>query len=682
MFPTLQFESFAAPYAKLLKSLDPGIVEVTFLAPDGVPPPDAPGWLILPLKSRSGRSTGTVVLELSPGTDPAACTANVRPALECLVRTVAVAGRQIEDHDLKMLRLANELDLDFGDDARLDKAVSAVARRMGVDLAWLAAPRSRLSVAVRGNDHEMDAGIRSELGRFRARVTQLAGKLRRPLIIDGPAPGREHSADCRLLVVPLFVGRARHNAWLVLANPLSEPPFGGWHMLAALTLGQALARRLEVDLDRRTGLFNRGGLQAVLPHLKCVRASLLVLDIDRLQSVNQLHGMAAGDAAIMSLARLLAPPLLPGNALVARTMGDQFAIVLPELDDTRATEVALSVQTAAAAIQPGLPDDSSPLTLTIGVVEIDDVSRPFDRFAIDADTALKLAKDRGRSRVEVYHSGSSTLIRRNDEVLAAADLREALRSGELLLFAQQIRLLADRSAPPSFELLVRMRDESGEIIAPAEFIAAAQRFQLLQDLDRYVVDAALKMVAPHRGILSRLSSTVSINVSGLSIASDAFIDHFIGRLRELRIPGGLVIIEVTEQETVTNLERAAAAMRRLRDVGCGIAIDDFGTGANSLAYLRALPVTRIKIDGSFVRDMITNSRSEAGVKGILQLAREFDLDTVAEYVESEAIARRLQSLGAKRGQGYLFGKPEPVELALEKLGEEEEAALKEIFQQI
>jgi EAL domain-containing protein (putative c-di-GMP-specific phosphodiesterase class I) len=322
------------------------------------------------------------------------------------------------------------------------------------------------------------------------------------------------------------------------------------------------------------------------------------------------------------------------------------------------------------------------MTLTIGVVEIDDTSKPFDRYAIDADTALKLAKDRGRSRVEIYHSGSSTLIRRNDEVLAAADLREALRTGQLLLFAQPIRLLADRSAPPSFELLVRMRDEFGEIIPPGDFIAAAQRFQLLKDLDRYVADAALQMTAPHRGLLSRLSSTVSINVSGQSLASDDFIDHFIARLRELRIPGSLVIIEVTEQSALTNLDRAAAAMRRLRDVGCGIAIDDFGTGANSLAYLRSLPVTRIKIDGSFVRDMMTNSRSEAGVKGIIQLAREFDLEIVAEYVESESTARRLQAMGVQRGQGYLLGKPEPIELALEKLIEEEEASLKEIFQQI
>jgi diguanylate cyclase (GGDEF)-like protein len=482
------------------------------------------------------------------------------------------------------------------------------------------------------------------------------------------------------MVVPLFVGRARHNAWLVLANPLSAPAFGGWHMVAASTLGQALARRVENDLDHRTGLFNRGGMEAALPRLRSSKASLLLLDIDRLESVNHLHGMAAGDAAILSMARLLCPPLLPSDSLVASTMGDQFAIVLPDMSPGEAAKVAMRVQTAAAAIQPGLPDDPSPMTLSVGVVEIDDVKKPFDRFAIDADTALRLAKDRGRSRVEIFSSANSTLIRRSDELIAAADLRDALRTGALLLFAQPIRLLSDPTEAPGFELLIRMRDENGEIRAPGDFIAAAQRFQLLPDLDRYVVDAAIDALTPHRGLLARLSCSVSINVSGQSLASSAFIDHFIEKLRISRIPGGLITIEVTEQAALTNLEQASASMRRLRELRCGIAIDDFGTGANSLAYLRSLPVTRLKIDGSFVRDVLTNKRSESGIKGIMQLAHEFQLDTVAEYIESEAVAMRMRMLGVNRGQGYLFGKPEPVELALAKLGEEERAGLKELLQ--
>jgi diguanylate cyclase (GGDEF)-like protein len=669
MFSALQSDSLAGPYRTLLRNTFEGILEVGFLRANARPS-DAPDQLVLPLKNDSGKSLGTVVLQLAPGTDFKVCQERIRPVLDCLAVSLAAAGNKRYD-DLKLLKLANELDLDFQDDTRLDKAVSAVARRLGVELAWFAAPRCHLAVAKRGSDKELDEGVRNEIARMRARVKPFTGKLRKPLVQKG---------ECRLLLVPLFVGRERHNAWLVLANPLDAPPFGGWHMLAAMTMGQALAHRLENDLDHRTGLFNRGGLEAALPRLKCSMASLLLLDIDRLASVNHMHGMAAGDAAILSLARLLAQPLLPADAFVASTMGDQFAIVLPDTDTTTAANIAVRIQRAAAAIQPGLPDDPSPMTLSAGIVEIDDVKKPFDRFAIDGDTALKLAKDRGRSRVEVFSSASATMIRRSDELIAAADLREALRTGALLLFAQPIRLLADHSESPGLELLIRMRDESGEIRAPGEFIAAAQSFQLLPDLDRYVVDAAIDALTPHRGLLARLSCSVSINVSGQSLTSEDFVNHFIEKLRASRIPGGLITIEVTEQAALTNLEQASASMRRLRELRCGIAIDDFGTGANSLAYLRALPVTRLKIDGSFVRDVLTNSRSEAGIKGIMQLAREFQLDTVAEYVETEAVAMRMRQLGVNRGQGYLFGKPEPLELALEKLGEEERAGLKEFLQ--
>jgi EAL domain-containing protein (putative c-di-GMP-specific phosphodiesterase class I) len=196
-----------------------------------------------------------------------------------------------------------------------------------------------------------------------------------------------------------------------------------------------------------------------------------------------------------------------------------------------------------------------------------------------------------------------------------------------------------------------------------------------------VVDAALDILSPHRGLLVRLSSSISINVSGQSLTDEGFIAHFIDKLRASRIPPGLITLEITEQAAVSSLEVASAMMRKLRQVGCGLAIDDFGTGANSLAYLRSLPVTRIKIDGSFVRDLLRNRRSEAGIKGIMKLAREYRLDTVAEYIESEAVAVRLMALGVARGQGFLFGKPEPIDLALQKLAEEEFLGLQKLLAQ-
>jgi Amt family ammonium transporter len=188
------------------------------------------------------------------------------------------------------------------------------------------------------------------------------------------------------------------------------------------------------------------------------------------------------------------------------------------------------------------------------------------------------------------------------------------------------------------------------------------------------------MLAPQRGLLARLAVSISINVSGASVGDEGFVDHFVEQLRLSRIPPGIITVELTEQAAVTNLEQAGRMMKRLREVGCGIALDDFGTGSNSLTNLRSMPITRIKIDGSFVRDLMTDRRCEAAVKGILQLSRSFSLDTVAEYVETEPLAAKLRELGVDKGQGHLFGKPEPLEQALARLAEEEFADLRGLLQ--
>jgi EAL domain-containing protein (putative c-di-GMP-specific phosphodiesterase class I) len=212
--------------------------------------------------------------------------------------------------------------------------------------------------------------------------------------------------------------------------------------------------------------------------------------------------------------------------------------------------------------------------------------------------------------------------------------------------------------------LLRPRNDNGDIEDIGRMLAVAQRYQLFPMVDRYVVDRAFVALAPHREMLARTRLSVSINVSGQSICNPEFTEHFIKSLKHAQLPLGSVIVEVTEQVAAGNLVKAGDAMRRLRTAGCGIAIDDFGTGANSLAYVHQLPVTRLKIDGSFIKDIATNKRSEAAVRGIVQLAKDFVLQTVGEYVENPQQADMLRRLGVDFGQGYLFGKPEPLEQAL------------------
>jgi diguanylate cyclase (GGDEF)-like protein len=671
-----QRDALAGRQLTLFQALEPSVRSLALLPPieGAIATPAEAQTLAIMLQADSGAKLGELRIGFE-GSSSDSVSARVAPAVECLRQEMAATDAAVRATELKLLRLANELDIDFAEDPQLEKALLTVARRAGADCAWLSAPRCGLTL--RASVDALDPAVQREVDGLPARVAQLTGQLRRPLAINGPAGRRaDRSAECRLLIVPMFLGRARHPAWLVLASALTAPMFGGWQMLPALSLANAISRQLEVELDRRTGMFNRGGLEAAMRRCVSTQGTLLLLDIDRLHAINQVHGLAAGDEAIMALSHLLAPPVLPQDALTARFTGGCFAIVLPNANATEAAQVAAHVQTAVEAIMPGGSADQSPLTISCGVVEVDNFRAPFDRFAVEGDFVLKLAKDRGRSRIEIHTSGNQSLIRRHDEVLAAADLREALRTNQIVLFAQRIQSLQDTAAPPGFELLIRMRDPSGEVRPPGDFIAAAQRYQLLPALDRYVVDQAFTALAPHRALLARLSASVSINISGQSIGEDAFIDYFIETLRNSRVPPGVIIVEVTEQAAVTNVALAEKTMRRLRDVGCGIALDDFGTGANSLVNLRSLPVTRIKIDGSFVHDMMTNPRSEAAVRGILQLSKGFKLDTVAEYVETEALAVKLRALGVDKGQGHLFGRPEPIETALRGLADLEFAELR------
>jgi EAL domain-containing protein (putative c-di-GMP-specific phosphodiesterase class I) len=212
---------------------------------------------------------------------------------------------------------------------------------------------------------------------------------------------------------------------------------------------------------------------------------------------------------------------------------------------------------------------------------------------------------------------------------------------------------------PHYELLLRMIGEGGSTVGPDTFLSAANRYQLMPSIDRWVIKHALALLAPHAPILAGRPVAFAINCSGQSLSDDSFGDFLLSALESSGLDPGLFCFELTETATIMNLARAEVLMRRLRRLGCGIALDDFGTGLSSLSYLRQLPVTMLKIDGSFVRDILKDSRAESMVQAIAQLARSMSLTTVAEYVETEEIRARVATLGVDFAQGFALGRPEP-----------------------
>jgi EAL domain-containing protein (putative c-di-GMP-specific phosphodiesterase class I) len=264
-------------------------------------------------------------------------------------------------------------------------------------------------------------------------------------------------------------------------------------------------------------------------------------------------------------------------------------------------------------------------------------------------------------------------------MLAVGQLRSALKSDRLLLYAQRIVPLQNPSLPGGYEFLLRLRDTDGTLVSPGPLIEAAQRYQLLPTIDRWVMKRAIQLMAPYRGMLATRGLTMSVNVSGQSIGDETFMQQFTQLLKGANLPRHCISVELTEQAAITNLASAKSMVVRLGALGCGFALDDFGTGTNSLSYLKALNVNRIKIDGSFVRDVMSDRNSQATVKAIVELAKGLGIETVAEYVENDEIASEIRRLGVDYAQGYAYGKPEPVTDLLQSLAQHESRRLHKLY---
>jgi EAL domain-containing protein (putative c-di-GMP-specific phosphodiesterase class I) len=261
----------------------------------------------------------------------------------------------------------------------------------------------------------------------------------------------------------------------------------------------------------------------------------------------------------------------------------------------------------------------------------------------------------------VYHSNDVSLVRRFADINIAGQLRDAIDAGRFRLDAQLILPFAGaENARPHYELLLRMIDGEGRTVGPDRFMSAAMRYQLMPVIDRWVIDKAIELLKPQAQLLTGKVVSFAINFSGQSLNDESFEEMLFDRIASSGLDPELFCFELTENATIANIARAEALMRRLRRMGCAVALDDFGTGLSSLSYLRQLPVTMLKIDGSFVRDVLKDTRAESMVRAIAQLARSMSIATVAEYVETEEIRTRIATLGVDYGQGFAIGKPMPV----------------------
>lgn len=458
----------------------------------------------------------------------------------------------------------------------------------------------------------------------------------------------------------------------LLIQPACQPAVGAFVMRGWQRSGFSPRRRLRVaryivshieyllnrDYDALTGLMAWPVFQKELV-AACAepdRHTVVCFNIDQMHVVNDTFGREAGDEILTSFAKLLRDTF-PYH-LVTRVNGDNFATLLRDID---AGTVRILCETLCARLRQ------------IVYVRIDQMHRPsvsigIGPLAVDADTgggalataqtACRAAKERGRNRIEAYEDADASIVRRVDDIQIVGHVRNAIENDRLVLMAQPIRALKPGHNVHYYEVLVRMLGDGGEYVPPGEFMKAAERYQLMEELDRWVVTNTLQLIAANLGRLRQQSVCFAVNLSGQSLGNRGFLPFVLKQFTMTNVPPEMITFEITESVAMARIQEAQSFMRKLKKIGCRFSLDDFGTGLSSFAYLKLFPVDTLKIDGSFVCDIATNVVSQSVVAAIAEVSRVMGLTTVAEYVQDEVALRLLRDLGITYAQGYLVGEPE------------------------
>jgi diguanylate cyclase (GGDEF)-like protein/PAS domain S-box-containing protein len=425
---------------------------------------------------------------------------------------------------------------------------------------------------------------------------------------------------------------------------------------------RTIQREFNATHDALTSLPNRREFETRLEEaiqragVTGVESTVCFLNLDRFKVINDTAGHAAGDVLLKTVSHLLTRNVRAAD-LIVRLGGDQFAIILFGCDEDRAQGTLTQIQQGIEALRFAWEDRQFRISVSVGVVAVTAGSN-VPAVMQQADVACYAAKRAGGNRISIFRPGVGDGHERHLELKAAADIRDAISEDRFSLFAQKI-VATGEAQIPRYELLLRMISRDGEIVPPARFIPAAERFDLMADVDRWVIKKVLDYYGEQLRAIPEVQ--LCLNLSGNSLNEPKFLQFFLDTLERSVLPPTALTLEITETSLINNLSTAGAIIEKLRSVGCKIALDDFGIGLSSFSYLRNFKVDFIKIDGSFVRHITQRTVDLAIVKAINNIAHEIHSQTVAESVEDESIMAMVRELGIDFAQGYWLGMPQPIE---------------------
>ena len=418
----------------------------------------------------------------------------------------------------------------------------------------------------------------------------------------------------------------------------------------------------QASHDALTGLINRREFDNRL-HAAVLTAqrgesmhALLYIDLDQFKVVNDTCGHQAGDRLLRDITGLLQSRVRTSDT-IARLGGDEFGVLLESCTIEQATRIAEGVRQAIRDYRFTWGGNTLSVGASVGLVQISSDTESVANLMSAADIACYAAKDEGRNRVHLYEADGLSHPRHR-EMHWVARVTRAAEENRLELYFQPIRQVRQRDAVSFNELLVRLRDDDGRLVPPGEFIPAAERYNVMSVIDRWVVGRAIEFLAEWRAA-GRPLPLLALNLSGTSLNDQSFIE-FVMECVEASSLGAALCFEITETAAVTNLSNVAFVMRELKARGCKFSLDDFGTGLSSFMYLKSLPVDFLKIDGQFVRRIADDPVDRSMVEAVCQVARTLGIETVAECVEVQSVLDELGRIGIDYAQGFFVAQPQPI----------------------
>ncbi len=644
--------------------------------------------LLLPVQTSGSVALGVLVSVFSKNAgksssfNPGMLTNILKPALEVIGETLSLNSQLVAIDDRatlaeKELKLLYQIDEKIHGTSRshagLAQLIGQSGRFLEIAYSVLLLPAKRIRISA---THSTWKSVkRKAVDKYI--IDSLFGSLegqRGPVIFDVPAvDGSDNPAEMgyQAMLCPLVDKNGNVEGVLAQLGRVNGEPFETSHMRFMSHIVRKVEYVIEQSFDTMTGLMNRAGFEAQLNEsMKALAGDkdahqLIYFDLDNVQLVNDTFERKAGDEVIRRFGQLLEEHL-PKNAVATRLTGDDFVILLTHSTVENALELTTEIRKEGHVLRYLQGDRSLQVTFSVGIAELNARISEGDALTA-ARIACDSAKDHGRDRVEIYDQADQSIIRRYDDMYLVAEIQNTLDADNFVLMAQPIASLNSDKPLDHFEILLRMSDNKGNRVSSDAFFSAAERYQLMPQIDRWVVSNTLARLAPHAAYLQDSGAVFAINLSGQSLGDDDILNFIEEEIDNSGVPSSSLCFEVTESAAVSSRLKAQSFINALRKRGCRFSLDDFGAGLSSFAYLKSFNVDTLKIDGGFIRDIAENRISESMVAAITQVAKVMELETVAEYVESQEARDLIEKLGVDFAQGHWIGKPVALDDTLAEL---------------